>query len=285
MSTRDQGVYERLLEDVLQNGTLTDDRTGVGTRSVFGRQISFDLTDGTLPALTTKKLHFKSIIHELLWMLRGETNIGPLNDVGVSIWNEWADGSGELGPVYGKQWRRFQGAEFISETDHNGASIDLGEVDQIKNVEHAIRTDPHSRRHVVSAWNAVEVPQMALAPCHCLFQFYVNDGKLSCQLYQRSADIFLGVPFNIVSYALLTHMMAQTTGLKPGTFVHTFGDLHLYNNHVDQAQKQLLRSSEKHPFPTVKLKPDVPSVTDFIYSDIEIQGYSSYPPISAPVAV
>jgi thymidylate synthase len=261
--------YLDLLRDVLDNGAEKSDRTGTGTRSLFGRQIRFDLADG-FPLVTTKKLHTKSIIHELLWFLRGETNIAYLKDNGVSIWDEWADADGNLGPVYGKQWRSWAGAD--------GASID-----QIAWLIEEIRRNPDSRRLVVNAWNVADLPKMALAPCHCLFQFHVAAGRLSCQLYQRSADVFLGVPFNIASYALLTHLIAQVCDLVPGDFVHSFGDVHLYNNHVEQARMQLAR--KPLPLPKLRLNTDVRSIFDFRFEDIGIEGYQSHPAIKAPVAV
>lgn len=261
--------YLDLLRHVMANGTDRPDRTGTGTRAVFGYQMRFDLEDG-FPVLTTKKLHLKSIIHELLWFLRGDTNIAYLKDNGVTIWDEWADENGELGPVYGKQWRSWPAP--------NGGSID-----QIANVVRMIRTNPTSRRLIVSAWNPAEVDEMALPPCHCLFQFFVADGRLSCQLYQRSADIFLGVPFNIASYALLTMMVAQVTGLKPGEFIHTLGDAHLYRNHFEQAELQLTRSP--HPLPTMKINPARQDLFDFVYKDFELAGYVAEPSIKAPIAV
>jgi thymidylate synthase len=261
--------YLDLLRDVLDNGAEKSDRTGTGTRSLFGRQIRFDLGDG-FPLVTTKKLHTKSIVHELLWFLRGETNIAYLKENGVSIWDEWADADGNLGPVYGKQWRSWQGAD--------GKTID-----QIAWLIDEIRRNPDSRRLVVNAWNVAELPKMALAPCHCLFQFHVVHGRLSCQLYQRSADVFLGVPFNIASYALLTHLVAQVCDLAPGDFVHSFGDVHLYNNHVEQARTQLAR--EPLPLPKLKLNPDVKSIFGFRFEDITIEYYRSHPAIKAPVAV
>jgi len=262
-------AYLELLRHVREHGVEKGDRTGTGTLSVFGYQMRFDLAQG-FPAVTTKRLHFKSIIHELLWFLRGESNVRPLQREGVTIWDEWADAEGELGPVYGVQWRRWRTAEG-------------GEVDQIQQVIEQIRHDPDSRRHIVNAWNVGEIPNMALAPCHTLFQFYVAEGRLSCQLYQRSADIFLGVPFNIASYALLTLMMAQVTGLQAGDFVHTLGDAHLYLNHLEQADIQLGR--EPYPLPVMRLNPDVRDILDFRYEDFELIGYQSHPPIPAPIAV
>ncbi|OCW55694.1 thymidylate synthase [Hoeflea olei] len=261
--------YHDLLRLVLETGTDRDDRTGTGTRSVFGHQMRFRLGEG-FPVLTTKKLHLRSIIHELLWFLKGDTNIAYLKQNGVSIWDEWADENGDLGPVYGAQWRSWPAPD--------GHSID-----QIAGVVAQIRTNPSSRRHIVTAWNPAEVDNMALPPCHCLFQFYVADGRLSCQLYQRSADIFLGVPFNIASYALLTMMVAQVTGLEPGDFVHTLGDAHLYNNHVDQARLQLGR--EPRPLPTMRLNPEVTDLFAFTYDDFSLEGYDPHPAISAPIAV
>lgn len=261
--------YLDLLKHILENGTEKSDRTGTGTRSVFGYQMRFDLSEG-FPMVTTKKLHLRSIIHELLWFLKGETNIRYLKENGVSIWDEWADENGELGPVYGKQWRSWTGAD--------GKTYD-----QIVDLIHQIKTNPDSRRLIVSAWNVAELPQMALMPCHSLFQFYVADGKLSCQLYQRSADVFLGVPFNIASYALLTLMIAQVCDLQPGDFVHSFGDVHLYNNHVEQAQTQLQRTP--FPLPVMKLNPGVKSIFDFVYEDFTLENYQSHPAIKAPVAV
>ena len=260
--------YLDLLADVLANGVERQDRTGTGTLGVFGRQIRFDLARG-FPLLTTKKLHFKSIVLELLWFLRGDTNVRWLQDRGVTIWDEWADETGELGPVYGKQWRSWSAPD--------GRSID-----QIAKVVEAIKANPYSRRHIVSAWNPAEVDDMALPPCHCLFQFHVAEGRLSCQLYQRSADLFLGVPFNIASYALLTMMMAQATGLAPGEFVHSFGDVHLYLNHIDQAKEQLRR--EPRPFPTLRLAPKT-DLFAFDYEDFALEGYDPHPAIKAPIAV
>ncbi len=262
-------AYHDLLQRVLTEGVVKTDRTGTGTRSVFGHQMRFDLAKG-FPLVTTKKLHLKSIIHELLWFIAGDTNTAYLKANGVSIWDEWADQDGNLGPVYGKQWRSW-------------AKPDGGSVDQLRWVLDEIKRNPDSRRLVLSAWNPAELDQMALAPCHCLFQFYVADGRLSCQLYQRSADIFLGVPFNIASYALLTQMVAQVSGLEPGDFVHSFGDAHLYSNHI--AQTELLLSREPRPLPVLKLNPDTGSLFDFTFADIAIEGYDPHPAISAPVAV
>ncbi len=267
--------YLRLLQHILKNSTQKNDRTGTGTLSCFGYQLRFDLQQG-FPMVTTKKLHLKSIIYELLWFLQGDTNTKYLNEHGVSIWNEWADENGELGPVYGKQWRSWQGA-------------DGKVVDQVAEVVDQIKQNPDSRRLIVSAWNVAELPEMALMPCHALFQFYVTPamhgekGKLSCQLYQRSADVFLGVPFNIASYALLTMMIAQVCDLWPGELIHTFGDVHLYNNHLEQAKEQLTRA----PFslPTLKLNPDVKNIFDFQFEDFTLENYQSHPPIKAPIAV
>lgn len=261
--------YLDLLQHILDHGTPKSDRTGTGTLSVFGWQMRFDLARG-FPLLTTKKLHLRSILHELLWFLSGDTNVRYLRENGVTIWDEWADENGDLGPVYGSQWRSWP-------------APDGGAIDQIANVERQIRTNPDSRRHIVSAWNVAEVDRMALPPCHALFQLWVGDGRLSCQLYQRSADVFLGVPFNIASYALLTMMMAQVCGLKAGDFVHTFGDAHLYSNHLDQARLQLTR--EPRPLPTMTLNPEVRSIFDFKYEDFTLTGYDPHPAIKAPIAV
>ena len=261
--------YHDLLRNVLENGVRKEDRTGTGTLSVFGYQMRFDLSEG-FPLLTTKKLHTKSIIYELLWFLKGSTNIQYLNEHGVSIWNEWADENGELGPVYGKQWR-----SWLAPDGHA--------IDQISNVIQQIKKNPNSRRLIVSAWNPADVDKMALPPCHTMFQFYVADGKLSCQLYQRSADVFLGVPFNIASYALLTMMMAQVTNLQLGDFVHTFGDVHIYSNHMEQVKLQLSR--DPYPLPTMKLNPAVKDIDGFSFDDFTLENYQSHPAIKAPVAV
>ena len=261
--------YLDLMQHVLDHGTKKSDRTGTGTLSVFGYQMRFNLAQG-FPLLTTKKVHLRSIIYELLWFLQGDTNIKYLKDNKVTIWDEWADENGNLGPVYGKQWRSW-------------ATVDGRVVDQISEVVEQIKKNPDSRRLIVSAWNVGELNQMALAPCHAFFQFYVADGKLSCQLYQRSADIFLGVPFNIASYALLTLMMAQVCGLKPGDFVHTFGDAHLYSNHMEQTREQLSR--EPRPLPTMRINPNVKSIFDFKFEDFTLDGYDPHPAIRAPVAV
>ncbi|WP_295233959.1 thymidylate synthase [Sediminibacterium sp.] len=261
--------YHDLLKHILANGVAKTDRTGTGTISCFGHQMRFDLAKG-FPLVTTKKLHLKSIIYELLWFLKGDTNTKYLTDHGVSIWNEWANENGDLGPVYGKQWRSWEGA-------------DGKVIDQITDVLHQLKHNPDSRRMIVSAWNVGELAQMALMPCHSLFQFYVADGKLSCQLYQRSADVFLGVPFNIASYALLTMMMAQVVGLQYGDFVHSFGDVHIYNNHLDQVQLQLSR--DPYPLPIMKLNPAITSIFDFDFSDFTLENYQCHPAIKAPVAV
>ena len=266
---RSMKQYLDLLQHVLNTGAEKGDRTGTGTRSVFGYQMRFDLSAG-FPLMTTKKLHLKSIIHELLWFLKGDTNIGYLKENKVRIWDEWADENGDLGPVYGSQWRSWECADGTT-------------VDQISQLIDQIKTNPDSRRLIVSAWNVAEIPKMKLPPCHCFFQFYVADGKLSCQLYQRSADIFLGVPFNIASYAFLLTMVAQVTGLRPGEFVHTLGDAHLYNNHLDQAREQLTRTPGA--LPTLKLNPAVTDIFDFKFEDFEIENYEAAPNIKAPIAV
>lgn len=266
--------YLDLLRRVYEHGAPKGDRTGTGTRSVFGHQMRFDLADG-FPLVTTKKVHTKSILHELLWFLRGDTNISYLQENGVSIWDEWADEDGDLGPVYGKQWRSWT----VAGEDLHGPRT----IDQIAEVIDEIKGEPDSRRLIVSAWNVADLPDMALPPCHLLFQFYVANGKLSCQLYQRSADIFLGVPFNIASYALLTMMVAQVTGLEPGDFIHTLGDAHLYDNHLAQAQTQLAR--EPRPLPQMRIDPSVQSIDDFRYEHFTLEGYDPHPAIKAPVAV
>ncbi len=265
--------YLDLMQRILDEGVTKTDRTGTGTRSVFGHQMRFDLAQG-FPLVTTKKLHLKSIIHELLWFLKGDTNIAYLKENGVSIWDEWADENGDLGPVYGAQWRSWP-----APTPDNAD----GTIDQISNLLEQIRSNPDSRRLIVSAWNPALVDQMALPPCHTLFQFYVADGKLSCQLYQRSADVFLGVPFNIASYALLTLMVAQVTGYKPGDFVHTLGDAHLYSNHFEQARQQLSR--ELRPLPTMRLNPEISDLFGFTFEDFSLENYDPHPHIKAPVAV
>ncbi len=262
--------YHRLLRKVLDHGSYREDRTGTGAYSVFGEQSRYDLSRG-FPLVTTKKLHLRSIIHELLWFLKGDTNIGYLKEHKVSIWDEWADDNGELGPVYGAQWRRWQGAP--------GAEP----VDQITRLLDGLKNNPYSRRHIVSAWNVPYIEQMALPPCHCLFQFFVADGRLSCQLYQRSADLFLGVPFNIASYSLLVLMVAQVCGYQPGDFVHSFGDLHLYKNHLDQARLQLSR--EPRPLPLMRLNPEVKDLFAFRFEDFTLEGYDPHPAIQAPIAV
>lgn len=261
--------YLGLLQHILDKGVAKTDRTGTGTLSCFGYQMRFNLQEG-FPLVTTKKVHLKSIIYELLWFLRGETNTAYLKEHGVSIWDEWADANGELGPVYGKQWRSWEGR-------------DGKVVDQLKELLEQIRSNPDSRRLIISAWNVTDLPEMALMPCHALFQFYVADGKLSCQLYQRSADVFLGVPFNIASYALLTLMIAQVSGLKPGEFIHSFGDVHIYNNHMEQVKLQLSRTP--FPLPVMKLNPAVKDIMDFRYEDFTLEHYQCHPAIKAPVAV
>ena len=261
--------YLSLLEHIMESGVLKSDRTGTGTKSVFGYQMRFDLQKG-FPLLTTKKVHLKSIIYELLWFIKGDTNIKYLNDHGVTIWDEWADKNGNLGPVYGSQWRSWKGAD--------------GKVtDQLSSLIEGIKMNPDSRRHIISAWNPAEVDKMALPPCHAMFQFYVANGRLSCQLYQRSADVFLGVPFNIASYALLTMMVAQVCGLKPGEFIHTFGDAHIYTNHFDQVTLQLSRDTRK--LPVMKLNPAIESIFDFKFEDFILEGYDPHPGIKAPIAV
>ena len=262
-------IYHDLLRLVLDTGIDRSDRTGTGTRSIFGHQMRVDLQAG-FPLLTTKKVHLKSVIHELLWFLRGSSNVRELQQVGVRIWNEWADEGGELGPIYGVQWRAWRGAD--GETH-----------DQIAAVQRSLRENPYSRRHIVSAWNVGDLAEMALPPCHALFQFYVAEGRLSCQLYQRSADLFLGVPFNLASYALLTLMLAQTTGLQPGAFIHTFGDVHIYHNHFEQVREQLSRSPR--PLPQLRLNPVVQDIFGFRYEDFDLIGYDPHPAIKAPIAV
>lgn len=261
--------YLDLMRHVLDHGRPKEDRTGTGTRSVFGWQLRFDLSE-RFPLITTKRIHLKSVIHELLWFLRGETSVKPLNEVGVSIWDEWADPDGELGPIYGYQWRSWP-------------ARDGSRIDQIAEVVRQLRTAPHSRRMIVSAWNVADLPRMALAPCHTMFQFYVLEGRLSCQLYQRSGDVFLGVPFNIASYALLTRMVAQVVGLAPGEFIHTFGDVHLYVNHLDQAREQLAREPRALPF--LRLNPAVRELEAFRFEDFSLESYDPHPSIRAPVAV
>jgi thymidylate synthase len=261
--------YLDLVKHIIEKGTDKSDRTGTGTRSVFGYQMRFDLSKG-FPLVTTKKAHLKSIIYELLWFLQGDTNIAYLKEHNVKIWDEWADENGDLGPVYGKQWRSWEGVDGV-------------EVDQVKDLVHQIKNNPDSRRMIISAWNVADLPKMKLMPCHCLFQFYVANGKLSCQLYQRSADVFLGVPFNIASYALLTMMIAQVCGLEPGEFVHSFGDVHLYKNHFEQAELQLTRTP--FPLPIMKINPGVKDIFSFKFEDFELLNYVSHPAIKAPVAV
>ncbi len=269
MAPHPEAQYLTLLRTILDHGAARGDRTGTGTKSVFGYQMRFPLREG-FPLLTTKKLHLRSIIHELLWFLRGDTNVAYLKEHSVKIWDDWADEDGELGPVYGHQWRSWPAGD--------GQTID-----QIAQVVTSLRENPESRRHLVTAWNPADVPKMALPPCHCLFQFYVADGALSCQLYQRSADVFLGVPFNIASYALLTHMVARVVGLQPGDFVHTLGDAHLYANHLEQAKLQLTRSPR--PFPTLRLERDVSDIFDFKFEDVVIDGYDPHPHIKGAIAV
>lgn len=261
--------YEDFLKYVYENGAEKSDRTGTGTKSVFGYQMRFDLQN-SFPLITTKKVHLKSIIYELLWFLKGDTNIGYLSDNGVRIWDEWADENGDLGPVYGKQWRSW-------------GTPDGRTIDQVQNALDLIKNNPDSRRIIINAWNVGELDKMALLPCHCLFQFYVSNGKLSCQLYQRSADIFLGVPFNIASYALLTMMMAQECGLEPGEFIHSFGDAHIYSNHYEQVERQLSR--DVRPYPNMKINPNVKSIFDFKFDDFQLENYDPHPGIKAPVAV
>ena len=262
-------AYLDLMRHILKEGADKGDRTGTGTKSVFGYQMRFDLAEG-FPMVTTKKLHLPSIVHELLWFLKGDTNVRYLQENGVRIWNEWADENGDLGPVYGKQWRKWE-------------AKDGRIIDQVQQAIESIKTNPNSRRIIVSAWNVGELDEMALMPCHAFFQFHVADGRLNCQLYQRSADVFLGVPFNIASYALLTHMMAQVCDLKPGVFVHTLGDAHLYNNHLDQARLQIAR--EPLPLPTLKLNPSITDIDEFTYEDIEVIGYQHHPHIKAPISI
>ena len=262
-------AYLDLMRHILEHGAEKGDRTGTGTKSVFGYQMRFDLGKG-FPMVTTKKLHLPSIVHELLWFLKGDTNVKYLQENGVRIWNEWADENGDLGPVYGKQWRKWE-------------TKDGRIIDQVKQAIETIKMNPNSRRIIVSAWNVGELEDMALMPCHAFFQFHVADGKLNCQLYQRSADVFLGVPFNIASYALLTHMMAQVCGLEAGDFVHTLGDAHLYNNHLDQARLQVSR--DPLPLPTLKLNPEIEDIDDFTYADVEVVGYNHHPHIKAPISV
>lgn len=270
--------YLDLIKTVIDKGIQKEDRTGTGTKSIFGYQMRFDLTEG-FPLVTTKKMHLKSIIHELLWFLRGDTNIQYLNEAGVTIWDEWADENGDLGPVYGKQWRSWA----RNNSNNNNGDGTHEAIDQITNLIQTLKNNPDSRRLIVCSWNVADIPSMALPPCHCLFQFYVANKRLSCQLYQRSADIFLGVPFNIASYALLTQMIAQVVGLKVGEFIHTLGDAHLYLNHLEQAHTQLSR--KPYPLPVMQLNPEVRSIFDFKYEDFNLLEYQSHPRISAPIAV
>lgn len=277
-----EGPYLNLLQHILENGVDRNDRTGTGTRSVFGHQMRFDLSQGTIPLLTTKKMHLKSIIYELLWFLRGDTNVRWLQERGVTIWDEWADKDGNLGPVYGKQWRRWEAPEYASfpeEAEHEHVRL----IDQIALVVENIKKNPDSRRHIVTAWNPADVDQMAIPPCHCLFQFYVADGKLSCQLYQRSGDVFLGVPFNIASYAILTRMIAHVCNLEAGEFVHTLGDAHLYHNHFEQAKEQLSRTPYEAPY--FLIGHGVDDINNFRYEDFHILNYEYHPAIKAPIAV
>lgn len=283
-------VYLQMLTEILNSGTLKGDRTGTGTRSIFGHQVRFDLSKG-FPLVTTKKIHLKSVIAELLWFISGDTQVKTLQDQGVKIWDAWAPEDGELGPIYGHQWRNFGATRYVPTTSIDLVSGESNElplygddgVDQLAEAVKLIKTNPDSRRIIVTGWNPAEATQVALPPCHTLFQFYVADGRLSCQLYQRSADVFLGVPFNIASYALLTHMVAQVTGLEVGDFVHTFGDLHLYNNHVEQAKLQINRSPKT--LPTLVLNPDIKNLFDFKYEDIKVENYNHHPRIKAKVAV
>lgn len=275
--------YLDLLNHILENGTEKSDRTGTGTRSIFGYQMRFDLQDG-FPLVTTKKIHFKSVVHELLWFISGNTNVDYLKENKVSIWDEWANEDGDLGPVYGHQWRNWgPGVEFIRTEGDEQLRASLFHLDQLGYTIDQIKRNPDSRRHIVTSWNPTDVPRMALPPCHCFYQFYVADGKLSCQLYQRSADVFLGVPFNIASYALLTHMVAQVTGLEVGDFVHTFGDVHIYNNHVDQVKLQLSR--DPRPLPRIALSPGITNIDDFTYGDIVLLDYDPHPHIKGEVSV
>ena len=274
--------YHDLITKILQEGSKKDDRTGTGTISLFGHQMRFSLSEG-FPLVTTKKLYTKAIVHELLWFLRGDTNNNSLKDVGVTIWNEWAAENGALGPVYGHQWRRFGERKAAIEIDGKTTTVTLPGVDQITELIQNLKTNPHSRRHIVSAWNPIDLEEMALPPCHSLFQFYVSDGTLSCQLYQRSADVFLGVPFNIASYALLTHMIAEVCEFKVGDFVHSFGDVHLYANHVEQAVEQISRIPRS--LPTLKIHRKVQNIFEFKYEDFSFENYDPHPAIKAPVAI